>query len=112
MPIQITLDDVLRRNDMSRRELSRRTGVHRDTVCKYAGNRVRLVSLDLLEAFCTVLHCGLSDLLSDTPEPDMPRPHAPAETVQCSPGTRTHTSIHEMTTAEFERWLDSRPRHV
>ena len=112
MPIQITLDDVLRCKDMSCRGLSRRTGVHRDTVCKYAGNRVRIVSLGVLAAFCATLHCSLSDLLSDTPEPDMPRSHAPAETIQRLPGTRTHTSIHEMTPAEFERWLDSRRRHV
>ena len=58
MSVRITLDDVLRRNDMSRRELSRRTGVHRDTVCKYAGNRVRIISLDLLEAVCAELQCG------------------------------------------------------
>jgi len=110
--IRLSLEAALQHANMSGRELERRTGVHRDTIGKYRHNTVRLVSLDILESICDALGCGLSDLLSDQPEPDMSRPHAPAETVQRSPGTPSHTSIHEMTTAEFERWLDSRRRHV
>src|SRR5215467_4951606 len=102
MPIQITLDDVLRRKDMSRRELSRRTGVHRDTVCKYAGNRVRIISLDLLEAVCAELQCGLNDLLTDQPEPTAPRPGVTLQQGFLPPRVRSSP-------VRLPTWPDGRP---
>ena len=103
MPIRITLDDVLRRQDMSRRELSRRTSVHRDTVCKYAGNRVRIVSLDILEALCEELHCSLSDLLTEQPDTTVPRPseRPPAAHAHGAPTSQ----VRRPTIAELEALL-------
>ena len=76
------LEDVLRKKNMSRRELARRMGCSKDTVCHYCNNSLDAVSLALLEAFCDELHCSLSDVLT------------------------------EMTDAEYAAWQASRRQHV
>src|SRR5262249_8043490 len=81
MPVRITLEEALKRADMSARELSKRSGAHRDTVSKYRHNAVRIINLDLIEAFCEVLHCRVHDILSDQPTPAAQPGERPATTV-------------------------------
>ena len=83
MPIQITLEAALQHADMSARELARRVGCHRDTVMQYRHGRVRMINLDLVEAFCAALGCQLTDVLTDQPEHAASRPSArPAPAIQ------------------------------
>ncbi len=65
--IVCTLTDVLQKRGMSRCELSRRAGVHVNTVCKMANNESTLVHMGVLEVLCEVLGVQPGDLLRDLP---------------------------------------------
>lgn len=65
--IVCTLADILQKRGMSRRELSRQSGVHVNTVCKMANNESTLVHMGVLEALCEVLEVQPGDLLRDLP---------------------------------------------
>lgn len=107
MAITITLEACLKLLDVSARELSRRCGVHRDTIGKYRHNTVRIVDLNILEAFAVALDVRLKDLLSDS-APDL-SPHGqtrrPGVHLPLPDGTVCPTPADQMSVHDLEQWL-------
>jgi len=53
----------MRQHQLKAAELARQAGVNRSTVTALAGNRATRIDLAALENICTVLGCGIGDLL-------------------------------------------------
>ena len=64
--IKLTLDKALEKNNISRYELAKRTGVRYQTIDKYYKNRIKRYDADVLNNICTVLNCDIKDILEYT----------------------------------------------
>ena len=68
----------MRRHQLTIAQLARLAGVNRSAVTALANDRASRVDLTVLERICTVLGCGLGDLLEIVPDEPQHAHHEPA----------------------------------
>ncbi len=61
--VYLTLDKLLSDRNVSRYELSKRTGIRYPIIDNYYKNKVVRYDSYVLERICTALDCSLSDLI-------------------------------------------------
>ena len=61
--IRITLDKVLKKYNISRYELSKRTGIRYQIIDNYYKNRVIRYDSFVLNKICTALDCKIEDII-------------------------------------------------
>lgn len=61
--IRIGLDDLLRERNITRYELSKRTGIKFQTIDNYYKNKVVRYDSDILLKICKALHCTIDELI-------------------------------------------------
>ena len=61
--IRICLDKTLKERNISRYELSKRTGVQYQIIDNYYKNRVKRYDSFVLERICIALDCEINDIL-------------------------------------------------
>jgi putative transcriptional regulator len=66
--IRSHLIDLMHRHELRAAELARLAQVNRSTVAALTRDRATRVDLTALERICTVLGCGLGDLLEIVPD--------------------------------------------
>ncbi len=62
--IEVTLDNYLKKNQISRSSLTRKTGLQYSQILKYCRNDIQRIDLTVLAKICTVLDCNISDILN------------------------------------------------
>ena len=66
--IKLTVDKFLINHNITRYELSKRTGIRFQIVDNYYKNRVTRYDSDVLDRFCKALGCDISELIEYTQE--------------------------------------------
>lgn len=61
--IRIILDRTLEKQNVSRYELAKRTGVQYQIIDNYYKNKVTRYDSRILEKFCVALNCAISDII-------------------------------------------------
>lgn len=61
--IKITLDKTLEELNITRYELSKRTGIHYHVIDNYYKNKVIRYDSYILDKICTALNCDISDII-------------------------------------------------
>ncbi len=61
--IRISLDKTLDKYNISRYELSKRTGIQYQIIDNYYKNRVKRYDSFVLERICVALNCEVSDII-------------------------------------------------
>lgn len=61
--IKITLDEALRKRDISRYELAKRTGIRYHIIDNYYKNKVIRYDSYVLNKICIALDCDISELI-------------------------------------------------
>lgn len=61
--IRICLDTALDRNNISRYELAKRTGIQYQIIDNYYKNKVKRYDSFVLERICSALNCEISDII-------------------------------------------------
>ena len=61
--IRLILDETLKKLNISRYELAKRSGVQYQIVDKYYKNKVQRYGSYLLDKFCDALDCDISDII-------------------------------------------------
>jgi putative transcriptional regulator len=61
--MQITIDDVLKRRDLSRYWLAAEADIKYDNLAKLCNGETYSISFDVLERICMALHCTPSDII-------------------------------------------------
>lgn len=62
--VKITLEAALAERGMSRYELAKRTGIQYHIIDKYYKNKVVRYDSFVLDRICTVLDCGIEDIIT------------------------------------------------
>lgn len=62
--LRLTIDQCLKNRQITRYELSKRTGIHYHIIDKYYKNKVVRYDSYILDRICTALACDISDILS------------------------------------------------
>ena len=57
------LEDVLKKNNITKYRLSRITNIRYDTICNYCKGNVTLINIEYLKIFCNVLNCNIDDIM-------------------------------------------------
>lgn len=65
--IRIKLQELLDKSGMSKNKLCHRAEMQRTQLNHYCNNEVTRLDTDVLARLCTVLNCGISDLLEFVP---------------------------------------------
>lgn len=65
--IQIKLSRILGELRISQAELSRQTGIRKNTISNYYNEATERIDLDHFDKICEVLNCDINDLLVYTP---------------------------------------------
>ena len=65
--IQIKVDEMIKRRGISKGKLCNRAEVQRTQLNRYCANQVTRLDTDVLARLCTVLHCGIGDILEFIP---------------------------------------------
>ncbi|MBQ8497221.1 MAG: helix-turn-helix transcriptional regulator [Clostridia bacterium] len=63
MMIRLVLDKYLDKNNITRYELAKRTGIRFHIIDRYYKNQVVRYDSDLLDRICTALDCDISDII-------------------------------------------------
>lgn len=66
--IRICLDKALKIQNVSRYELSKRTGIQYQIIDNYYKNKVKRYDSYVLERICTALDCNINDIIEFTKE--------------------------------------------
>ena len=61
--IRVCLDKTLKRLNISRYELSKRTGIQYQIIDNYYKNKVKRYDGFVIERFCIALNCDIADIL-------------------------------------------------
>lgn len=61
--IKLTIDKILDKNNITRYELSKRTGIVFHIIDKYYKNKVVRYDSYVLDRICTALNCDISDII-------------------------------------------------
>ena len=64
--VDVILDDYLKKNNISRSSLTRKTELQYSQILRYCRNDVQKLDLDILAKLCTVLDCNIEDILKLT----------------------------------------------
>lgn len=65
--IIIKLDEIIKKSGMSKNKLSHRAEMQRTQINNYCNNSISRLDIDVLARLCTVLNCGIGDLLEFVP---------------------------------------------
>jgi transcriptional regulator, XRE family len=65
--IRIKLDELIKKNGISKNKLSHRAEMQRTQINNYCNNDISRLDIDVLARLCTVLNCGIGDLLEFIP---------------------------------------------
>ena len=68
--IRINLAAMIEKSGLSKNKLSHRAEMQRTQLNHYCSNTVTRLDTDVLARLCTVLHCGIGDLLEFIPPED------------------------------------------
>ena len=68
--IRIKLDELLKVSGLSKNMLSLRAEMQRTQINNYCKNQITRLDIDVLARLCTVLSCGIGDLLEFVPPND------------------------------------------
>lgn len=68
--IKCKLKVVLAINEMTQKELAEKTGIRPPTISAMANNTAKHYPVDVIDKICSVLNCGVGDLLEYIPEDD------------------------------------------
>lgn len=66
--IKCKLKVVLAINEMTQKELAEKTGIRPPTISAMANNTAKHYPVDVMDKICSVLNCGVDDLLEYIPE--------------------------------------------
>ena len=65
--IRIKLDELIKKAGISKNKLSQRAEMQRTQLNHYCNNDISRLDIDVLARICTVLECGIGDLLEFIP---------------------------------------------
>ncbi len=65
--IRIKLDELIQKAGISKNKLSHRAEMQRSQINHYCNNDITRLDVDVLARICTVLDCGIGDLLEFVP---------------------------------------------
>ncbi len=65
--IQIKLDELIRREGISKNKLSHRAEMERTQINNYCKNDITRLDIDVLARICATFHCSIGDLLEYVP---------------------------------------------
>ena len=65
--IRIKLDELIQKAGISKNKLSQRAEMQRTQLNHYCNNDISRLDIDVLARICTVLECGIGDLLEFIP---------------------------------------------
>lgn len=65
--IRIKLDELIKKEGISKNKLSHRAEMQRSQINHYCNNEITRLDIDVLARICTVLHCNIGDLLEFVP---------------------------------------------
>lgn len=65
--IKIKLDELIKKEGISKNKLSHRAEMQRSQINNYCNNSISRLDTDVLARICTVLDCDISDLLEFAP---------------------------------------------
>ena len=68
--INIRLNELLAESGLSKNKLCQRAEMQRTQINRYCANTVTRLDTDVLARLCTVLHCGVGELLEFVPPED------------------------------------------
>lgn len=61
--VRLTLSEALKRANITRYELSKRTGIQYQVIDNYYKNNVKRYDSYILDRICTALDCNISDII-------------------------------------------------
>lgn len=65
--IRIKLDELIKSKGISKNKLSQRAEMQRTQLNNYCKNEITRLDTDVLARICTVLECGINDILEFIP---------------------------------------------
>lgn len=65
--IRINLDKLIKEAGISKNKLCQRAEMQRTQLNNYCNNTITRLDIPVLERLCSVLHCGIGDLLEFIP---------------------------------------------
>lgn len=65
--IKIKLDELIKKEGISKNKLSHRAEMQRSQINNYCNNDITRLDVDVLARICTVLECEIGDLLEFIP---------------------------------------------
>jgi putative transcriptional regulator len=64
MPVQVTLDEVLKKRGLSGKEVAQRVGLSETQLSLFRSNKVRGIRFSTLARLCLILDCEPGELLA------------------------------------------------
>lgn len=65
--VKIKLAELIEKRGMSKNKLSHKAEMQRSQINHYCNNQIGRLDIDVLARICTVLECGIGDLLEFVP---------------------------------------------